>query len=123
MLGDNFTHANFSVDDLGVAKDFYVNKLGFNIKREADYGITLESGKGTRILIYYKPDHVAWNSTVLGIEVEDVREEVKNLKARGVNMEKLDGTDEDGVMTDPNIGAVAWFKDPAKNWICISSTN
>lgn len=121
MLGSNSTHANFSVDDLAVAKSFYVDKLGFSVKRESDFDMLLESGAGTRINVYLKEDHVAWASTVLGIEVDDVKASVDQLVSAGVEAAKIEGADDDGIMSDPEQGDVAWFKDPAGNWICISN--
>ena len=123
MLGQNATHANFSVNDITAAKAFYVDKLGFTIKRETPYDVMFESASGTRFNVYTKADHKAWDSTVFGIEVTNVKDAVGELKAHGVEVEKLDGTDENGVMSDPNMGDAAWFKDPAGNWICISSTS
>ena len=82
----------------------------------------LEGGSGTRTNIYYKPDHKAWDSTVLGIEVDDVRAAISELNAKGVQVEKFDGTDDAGIMSDPEMGEAAWFKDPAGNWICINQT-
>ena len=120
MLGQNYTHANFSVDDLAVAKNFYVGVLGFAFKRETKYDMMLESGSGTRTSVYYKPDHKAWDSTVLGIEVDDVRAAIGELNNKEVQVEKFDGTDDTGIMSDPEVGEAAWFKDPAGNWICIS---
>jgi predicted enzyme related to lactoylglutathione lyase len=35
-------------------------------------------------------------------------------------MEKLEGTDADGIMRIPQMGEAAWFTDPAGNWICIN---
>jgi catechol 2,3-dioxygenase-like lactoylglutathione lyase family enzyme len=120
MLGQNYTHANFSVNDMASAKSFYTDVLGFTIKKETKYDTTIESAKGTRANIYYKPDHKAWDSTVFGIEVDDVAAAVAELSTKGVQVAKLDGTDGAGIMRDPEMGEAAWFKDPAGNWICIS---
>lgn len=121
MIGQNVTHANFSVDSIEVAKDFYVNKLGFRVVGDDGYGLMLESGAGGRIFIYPKEDHKAWDSTVLGIEVPDIKATVDELKSAGIVMEKMPMTDDMGIMSDPNMGEAAWFKDPAGNWICINS--
>lgn len=121
MLGDNATHANYSVDDIEKAKEFYTNILGFTVDKQNDYGLVLKSGAGTKINIYQKNDHKAWESTILGIEVDDVHDAVADLVQRGVSVEKLDGTDDQGVLSDPEMGEAAWFKDPAGNWICISN--
>jgi len=122
MLGQNATHANFSVNDLAAAKTFYVSKLGFKVIRDNDHEMMLESGAGTRVNIYVKADHKAWDSTVFGIEVTNVGDAVKELSGIGVEVAKFDFTDENGIMTDPTMGEAAWFTDPAGNWICISSS-
>jgi len=121
MLGQHVTHANFSVDDLAAAKSFYVDKLGFTVEKQDEFAVLFTSGAGTRVLAYHKPDHRAWDSTVLGIEVDDVKAAVGELRASGISIEKLEGTDEDGIMTIPDIGEAAWFRDPAGNWICVDS--
>lgn len=121
MLGQNATHANFSVDDIEAAKTFYVDTLGFAIKSDTPAGVMFESGAGTRCNVYAKADHKAWDSTVFGIEVSNVKDAVEELKGKGVTVEKLDGTDENGIMSDPQLGDAAWFRDPAGNWICLSS--
>jgi predicted enzyme related to lactoylglutathione lyase len=121
MIGQNNTHANFSVDDMAVAKQFYIDKLGFTLKKETKYDMMLVSGTGSGVNIYHKPDHKAWDSTVFGIEVNDVKVAIDELNSRGISVEKLEGTNEDGIMSDPEMGDAAWFKDPAGNWICISN--
>ena len=121
MIGQNATHANFSVDDIEVAKTFYVDKLGFTVKRETPYDVMFESGAGTRFNVYTKKDHKPWDSTVFGIEVDNVKDAVDELKGKGITVEKIDGTDESGIMSDPDMGDAAWFRDPAGNWICINS--
>ena len=121
MLGQHVTHANFSVDDLATAKNFYVDKLGFTVEKQDEDAVLLKSGAGTRVFVYHKPDHQAWDSTVLGIEVDDVKAAVGELRASGISIEKLDGTDDDGIMTIPDMGEAAWFRDPAGNWICVDS--
>ena len=119
MIGQKRTHANFSVNDLEAAKNFYVGKLGFNVKFEMEGMLLLESGAGTLVGVYYKPDHKPWDSTVMGVEVDDVRQAVGELGSLGINVEKIEGTDESGVMSDPQMGDAAWFRDPAGNWICL----
>jgi catechol 2,3-dioxygenase-like lactoylglutathione lyase family enzyme len=121
MVGQYVTHANFSVNDLAAAKEFYVEKLGFRVANEHEGEMMLESGAGTRINIYEKPDHTAWSSTVLGIEVPDVRQAVTELAGQNIEVAKLDFTDESGVAESPTHGTAAWFTDPAGNWICISN--
>src|SRR4051794_19030544 len=109
MLGKNATHANFSVNDLQKAKDFYVDKLGLKVIKENDQEILFESEAGTRVNIYYKPDHMAWDSTIFGIEVSDVHEAAKELTDKGIEVAHMEGSDEMGVLHDSDSGEeVAW---------------
>lgn len=119
MLGQHRAHANFSVDDLPAARAFYVETLGFELEKGDENALLLRDGAGAHIVVYAKPDHRPWDSTVLGVEVDDVKAAVDELVAAGVTIEKLDGTDDDGIMHIPDVGDAAWFKDPAGNWICV----
>lgn len=121
MFGSNAIHANFSVDNLSVARDFYVNTLGFKPVKELKNQLVLEAGHGTKINIYEKEDYEPWNSTVLGIEVDDVDMAAEQLTDAGIETAKLPDTDENGIMRDPILGDAAWFQDPAGNWICVGS--
>lgn len=120
MFGQDAIHANFSVDDLAVAKEFYIDTLGFRLHREDAGQIVLEGGAGTKVNIYYKPDHRAWDSTVMGIEVDDLDQAVERLADNGISIEKVEGTDSRGIIHDPLMGDAAWFRDPAGNWICVN---
>lgn len=121
MFGSNAIHANFSVDNLSAARGFYVDILGFKLVKTLPGQLVLEAGQGTAVNIYEKEDHEPWDSTVLGIETEDVDTAVKQLLDADIETAKLPGTDENGIMRDPDIGNAAWFQDPAGNWICISN--
>ncbi|MDB5166403.1 MAG: hypothetical protein JWM37_475 [Candidatus Saccharibacteria bacterium] len=121
MLGSNAVHANFSVDDLSAAREFYVNILGFKPVKEPAGQLVLEAGKGTKINIYEKENHQPWDATVLGIETENVEDTLRQLQEAGIDIAMLPGTDEYGIMRDPDLGEAAWFQDPAKNWICVSN--
>jgi catechol 2,3-dioxygenase-like lactoylglutathione lyase family enzyme len=121
MIGQNSIHANFSVANIETAKEFYCEKLGFKLAKELEGQILLQAGGNTKILIYEKADHQPWNATILGIEVDDVRKAVGQLKDAGITVEKIKGTDEAGILNEPEVGEAAWFKDPAGNWICINN--
>lgn len=86
--------------------------------------IVLLTGSGTKIHIYQKDDHQASSATVLGIEVDDVKAAVDGLSAKGISTDKgIEGVDENGIMSHPELGDAAWFKDPAGNWVCIHRFN
>ncbi|MES2876067.1 MAG: VOC family protein [Patescibacteria group bacterium] len=121
MIHITSTHANFSVNDIEAAKDFYVNKLGLRLYKERKDNIVLQSTSESKVNIYLKEDHAPWNSTVLGIEVDDLESALTDLAESGVTVEKVPGTDDKGIMHDTDTGDVAWCKDPAGNWVCIST--
>ena len=121
MITQNSIHANFSVDDLDEAKKFYVDKLGFRLSKKYEDSIVLESESGAKVNIYYKEDHAAWDSTVLGIEVDDVEKAIEELEDMNVYVELLPGTDDKGIAHDPEMGDATWFRDPAGNWVCVSN--
>ena len=121
MINQKSTHANFSVDNIDEAKDFYVNKLGFMLSKEHEGNIVIESNSGAKVNIYQKDDHLPWDSTVLGIEVDNVETAIEELKSVDVHIEELPGTDSNGIVHDPDMGDAAWFRDPAGNWICVSN--
>jgi catechol 2,3-dioxygenase-like lactoylglutathione lyase family enzyme len=120
MISLQSTHANFSVNDIDQAKEFYVNKLGLRLYKEREGNIVLQSASESKVNIYLKEDHIAWDSTILGIEVDDLESAIDELASNGVVIEKLPGTDERGILHDDDMGDAAWCKDPGGNWVCIS---
>jgi hypothetical protein len=92
---------------------------------EDDGMLTLKPAGGTRVMIYPKPDHVPATFTVLNFPVKDVEKEVKELKAKGVRFEVYDRkdlkTDPDGISRGEG-PKIAWFKDPAGNFLSVLET-
>lgn len=120
MIHPVSTHANFSVNNIEEAKKFYVDKLGLKLADQHEGGFVLESSSGTKANVYYKQDHMASESTVFGVEVDDVEAAVEELANNGLTVEKLPGANEKGIVHDPVMGDAAWLKDPAGNWVCIN---
>lgn len=124
--GISFTKAfsSFSVDDLQKAKDFYRNILGLRISEQKE-GLRVEFEGGGNVFIYPKPNHQAATFTVLNFAMEDIAAAVDKLAGLGVKFVPFDGdvkTDEQGIFwgkpngNGPNI---AWFKDPAGNFLSV----
>lgn len=115
-------YSSFSVDDLGKAKKFYGEVLGLKVKEFSREGcgsmLTLMLDDQTEVLIYPKKDHTPATFTVLNIPAEDVEAAVKKLSAKGVNFEHSEGADAQGVMHDKG-PVIAWFKDPAGNFLSV----
>ncbi len=113
-----FVFTSFSVDDMSAAKDFYVNKLGFELGAEmTDYALKITKS-GQKIHIYPKEDHKPATFTVLNFKVDDIEREVDALTKAGISFEQYDNeymkTNEKGIAERGSL-KMAWFKDPAGN--------
>ena len=121
MFENTRAYSGFAVDDLDAAKKFYGQTLGLEISEPMPGGliVTLPGGRDT--LIYVKPDFTPATYTMLNFEVADVEAVVDELIARGVEMERYDGFDQDekGINRTPETPVGAWFTDPAGNIICV----
>ena len=113
--------SSFSVNDVKKAKDFYGRTLGLEVVEESR-GLELHIAGGFRIFVYPKEDHTPATFTVLNFPVEDVEEAVGELKNRGVRFEIYTKgeiqTDDKGIMRGHGM-KMAWFKDPAGNFLSV----
>ena len=121
-----FTSAfsSFSVNDLNKAKEFYGRTLGLEIN-ETKEGLSLVFENGQNVFIYPKPDHQPAAFTVLNFPVNDITDAVHKLAGLGVRFESFDGelkTDINGIFwgkRDKKGPNIAWFKDPAGNFLSL----
>jgi catechol 2,3-dioxygenase-like lactoylglutathione lyase family enzyme len=122
MFKNTKAFSSFSVNDLAKAKQFYGEILGVEIV-EAEEGLELHIANCTPIFIYPKGNHEPASFTVLNFPVDDVDAAVAELKSRGVKFEIYNGphikTDENGVARAPDGPTIAWFKDPAGNFLSV----
>ena len=121
----HFTGAfsSFSTDDIAAAKRFYGETLDLDVEQTRE-GLRLDVN-GQTVFIYPKADHRPADFTVLNLMVDDIREAVAHLKSLGIEFESYEGstaTDDDNIFwgsrnnNGPNI---AWFKDPAGNFVSV----
>ena len=117
MFGEIHAFSSLSVDDLAAAKRFYGDILGLKIDEEPE-GLGLQLANGGRVFLYPKKDHVPATFTVLNFPVADLEKAVAQLAEAGVSFEKYPETDDKGINrgTGPDI---AWFKDPAGNFLSV----
>lgn len=117
MFEDIKAFSGFSVNDIPAAKRFYGEILGIPVT-EANGMLTIHIAGHRDTLAYPKANHEPASYTILNFPVPDVEAAVKQLTERGVRFEMLDGVDEDGIFRrgGPHI---AWFKDPAGNWLSV----
>jgi catechol 2,3-dioxygenase-like lactoylglutathione lyase family enzyme len=120
VFADTKAFSGFAVPDIAAAKEFYGDTLGLNVSEENGL-LTLHLNGGERpTLIYPKPDHEPASYTILNFQVDDVEKAVDALTAKGVEMERYEGFDQDekGIMRG-NGPDIAWFKDPAGNVLAV----
>lgn len=116
--------SSFSVKDLDEAKKFYGQMLGLPVS-ESDEGLILQTKGGIDVFIYQKPDHTPATFTVLNFIVDDVDRAVNELTKLGIRFQIYDKgdlkTDDRGVFQGKP--KIAWFKDPAGNFLSILENN
>ncbi|MBD1385312.1 VOC family protein [Mucilaginibacter rigui] len=129
MLKDSKAFSGFSVNDIDAAKAFYGETLGLQVDKNEEMGgmLTIHiNGNNNNILVYPKPNHQPATYTILNFPVKDVEATVKELAARGVKFEIYDSeylkTDENGVSKGNGGPTIAWFKDPAGNFLSVIET-
>jgi predicted enzyme related to lactoylglutathione lyase len=112
--------SSFSVKDLNEAKRFYGQTLGLEVS-ESDEGLILQTKGGIDVFIYPKPDHTPATFTVLNFVVDDVDRAVDELTKMGVRFQIYNKgdlkTDDRGIFQGKP--KIAWFKDPAGNFLSI----
>lgn len=122
VLTDARVFQSFSVDDLGKARSFYQDTLGLDVVERPE-GLEVETGSGSKIFVYPKPDHQPATFTILNFSVDNVDEAVDRLKSTGIKFEQYDlpniKTDARGIARDTGGPAIAWFKDPAGNILSV----
>jgi predicted enzyme related to lactoylglutathione lyase len=98
------------------ARKFYEEKLGFKPKEVREDGVIYEFGSGTSCYLYATPNAGTSQASQAFWQVEDIEQEVAELKARGIKFERYDMSemDEKGIATAEDAKA-AWFKDTEGN--------
>lgn len=118
MLFDSIDHIAIISSDYPKAKDFYVDKLGFKVKREVerkdrdDFIITLEAPNGILIELFIEknpPRRVTRPEAAglrhLAFRVQDIEESVEKLNKKGIETEEI--------RIDPQNGKrMTFFMDP-----------
>jgi predicted enzyme related to lactoylglutathione lyase len=113
--------SSFSVNDIQRAKEFYGGTLGLKVKETAE-GLELQLPDKNTIFIYPKENHAPATFTILNFPVSNVDATVDELSKRGVRFEIYkEGelkTDEKGIFRGEG-PTIAWFKDPAGNFLSV----
>jgi len=122
MLANTKAFSGFAVDDLEKARAFYADTLGLRVDvlDEENHLMALHHPGDRDTLVYGKPDHAPANYTILNFQVDDIDDAVDQLTARGVRLERYEGSDQDekGIFRGGG-PLIAWFKDPAGNILSV----
>jgi predicted enzyme related to lactoylglutathione lyase len=112
--------SSFSVNDLEEAKKFYGQTLGLEVS-ESEEGLNLQIKGGNDVFIYPKTDHAPATFTILNFVVDDVDRKVDELSKLGIRFQIYNKgelkTDDKGIFQGKP--RIAWFKDPAGNFLSI----
>ena len=116
MLGKADATPMIAVKDLDRARKFYEETLGLTEVDDFGEGFMLKSGD-TEFSVYRSEFAGTNKATALTFDVDDLEEEVRDLKQKGIAFEhyELDGLTPKGDFYEAEGMKTAWFKDPDGN--------
>jgi catechol 2,3-dioxygenase-like lactoylglutathione lyase family enzyme len=121
MLQTKPMFAYIPAKDLARARRFYEDKLGFKPGKELEGGVSYEFAGGTACFLYPTPNAGTSKASQAFWQVENVEQEVKELKAKGVTFEEYDmpGVKMENSIATAGGSKAAWFKDSEGNIMAI----
>jgi catechol-2,3-dioxygenase len=119
MLADNPVDVMILATDLGVAKEFYGDRIGLGVLIETDDFVTFRCGGDSRLVVTRSSTGSSDPQTKASWRVSDLAAEVAELRSRGVDVQEID---EPGLKTvdgvaDVGFALAAWLVDPDGNSI------
>jgi predicted enzyme related to lactoylglutathione lyase len=121
MLQQSPMYSYLPATDVGRARAFYEQKLGFQPAEEVAGGVIYKFAGGTACFLYPTRNAGTNRASQAFWQVDDVEREVADLKARGVTFEEYDAP---GIKTVNGIATAggaktAWFKDTEGNILAL----
>jgi catechol-2,3-dioxygenase len=119
MLAEHPIDVMLLATDLGVAREFYADRVGLEVLIETDDFLTFKCGGDSRLVVTRSSTGTTEPQTKASWRVDDLAAEVSELRSRGVEVEEYD---EPGLRTVDGIADVgfalsAWLVDPHGNSI------
>ena len=116
MLGKADATPMIAVKDLDRARKFYEDTLGLKQVDDFGEGFMLKSGD-TQFSVYRSEFAGTNKATALTFDVDDLEDEIRGLKEKGISFEKydLEGLTHKGDFYEAEGMKTAWFKDPDGN--------
>ena len=117
MLANHPIDVMILATDLGVAREFYGERIGLEILLESDDFLTFRCGGDSRLVVTRSSTGTSDSQTKASWRVSDLAAEVAELRSRGVEVEEYD---EPGLKTvdgvaDVGFALAAWLVDPHGN--------
>lgn len=121
MLGSTNIVAFAPTKDSAKARAFYEGVLGLRFIKDDGFAMVLDAN-GIMIRVAKVPQFTPAQFTILGWQVNDIENVVRELQKKGVHFEIFGffKQDELGIWTAPTGDKVAWFKDPDGNTLSVS---
>lgn len=119
MFKDTKAFSGFAVADVEQAQAFYGGVLG--LETSVEHGLlTLHLAGDRPTIAYPKPGHRPAEYTILNFPVPEIEVAVDALVARGVEMLRYEGMEQDerGIMRAGG-PYIAWFADPSGNVLSV----
>jgi len=121
MLQKSPLYAYIPAKDIARARTFYEQKVGLVPKQEIAGGVAYEFANGTACFLYPTPNAGSSKASQAFWQVENIENEVAELKRRGVTFEHYDVPDmkADGEIYTGGGARAAWFKDSEGNILAL----
>jgi catechol 2,3-dioxygenase-like lactoylglutathione lyase family enzyme len=121
MLGSMKIVAFVPIKDSEKARSFYEGVLGLRFVKDDGFALVFEAN-GIMVRAAQMKDFTPAQFTVLGWQVYEIENVVRDLQKKGVHFEIFGffQQDELGIWTAPTGDKVAWFKDPDGNILSVS---
>ena len=121
MLADAKAYSGFAVDDLDRAREFYGDTLGLRTSTmdEERHLMTLHLAGDRDTLVYVSPTFAPAATRSSTSRSDDIDAAVDGLTARGVELERYEGMEQDEKGISRRGPYIAWFKDPAGNILSV----
>jgi len=121
MLGQTNVIAFVPIKDSQKSRAFYEGILGLRFVKDDGFALVLDAN-GIMIRAVKMKDFTPAQFTVLGWEVSNIENVVRELGRKGVHFEIFGFFKQDdlGIWTTPTGDKVAWFKDPDGNTLSVS---
>ena len=121
MLASMKIVAFVPIKDSEKARSFYEGVLGLRFVKDDGFALVFEAN-GIMVRAAQMKDFTPAQFTVLGWQVYEIENVVRDLQKKGVHFEIFGffQQDELGIWTAPTGDKVAWFKDPDGNILSVS---